>query len=429
MSSSMRVGGCVVILLAAVGCGERSQPLPQAPSLAPSFEATAAPTTTLCDFRSVSRFATRYFSGTEQKTVRDIVTAMQTAGAGTATAQDRGFDVMTHVVANIDAGNSDAADASGLTNGLLACMYSDPASLPATFPEDFTVATTPALHGGYAVRGGATDPQASPVLNRPYTAPFSGIAPPGLTTWPQMLSGNPAPSRILVYGKPGSRPQSYDWKVVPRTTTFSPPAQVAVCVDATTNGTDLLHEENVGILPFLDAPWLNPATCSSVATAGSWSATLARRVAGWGIDLLGPKALWAHGLMNPGGLGGSTGGIHSEFGPERVDTVQLTFVVQPTDVSAGQIISPAVQVLATAPGTNDPVPQVVITVGSFDNNGTPAVLGGTLSQTTNAAGIATFGDLTESKTGGYLLTAVGGVIGRSAIGVPQVRSVRFNVRP
>src|SRR5260221_10523010 len=102
---------------------------------------------------------------------------MQTAGAFTATAQDRGFDVMTHVAANVNAGNSDVADASGLTNGLLACMFATAAELPATFPEDFSIATDPAQHGGDPARGRATDPPTPPVLNPPGSAPFSRVKP------------------------------------------------------------------------------------------------------------------------------------------------------------------------------------------------------------------------------------------------------------
>ncbi|MGH7537706.1 MAG: hypothetical protein ACREMF_03655, partial [Gemmatimonadales bacterium] len=130
--------------LAAVGCGERSQPLPPGPSM----QASAPPSSgTVCDFRSLNQLATHYFGGSQAKVVRGLISQMKDAGAGTTTAKDRGFDVMTHIASNVKAGNSNVADASNLTNGLLMCMFTGAADLPATFPEDFTVATDPALHG------------------------------------------------------------------------------------------------------------------------------------------------------------------------------------------------------------------------------------------------------------------------------------------
>jgi hypothetical protein len=387
-----------------------------------------APPGTTCDFRSLNQTANRYFGSAEAKIVRGLISQMQDAGAGTTTARDRGFDVMTHIASNVNAGNTDVADAAGLTNGLLVCMFTDAADLPATFPEDFTTATNPALHGGYAVRGGATDPLSAPVLSRPLTAPFSGMAPSGLNTWPGVLSGNPPPARLLVYGMPGSQPQTYEWRVVPRSAVFSLPVVVGLCIDANVSTTSLVNEEHVGLLPFVDAAFLNPATCSPFATQ-SWSMQVASRLARWGIDVLGPRTLAASGLLNPGGLGGSTGGIGSEFGPQVVNTVTLTFVVQPSDVAVNQTITPPVVVQATAFGTSTPVPNVIISLAAVDNNGVPAVLQGTLTGTTDSTGTVTFSDLSETKTGGYRLTASGSVIGRPGIAVPAVSSERFNVRP
>ena len=386
--------GVVIVTVVASGCSDRGQSLPPGPSMK-----VVAPPGTTCDFRSLSQLANRYFSSAEAKVVRGLISQMQDAGADTTTAQDRGFDVMAHIASNVDAGNTDVADAAGLTNGLLVCMFTDTADLPATFPEDFTTATNPALHGAYAVRGGANDSLSAPVFSRPLTAPFSGVAPSGLNTWLGVLSGNPPPGRLLVYGMPGSQPQTYDWRVVPRSAVFSPPVVVGLCIDADISTTSLLHEEHVGLLPFVDAAFLNPATCSPFAMQ-SWSMQVASRLARWGIDFLGPRPLSASGLMNPGGLGGSTGGIGSEFGPLVVNTVTLTFVVQPSDVTVNQVITPPVVIQATAFGTTTPVPNVIISVAAVDNNGVPAVLLGTVTDTTDASGTVTFSDLSETKTGG-----------------------------
>jgi hypothetical protein len=413
--------GVVVVALAAIGCSDRIQPIPGGPRM----QAAAPPSGPLtCDFKALSQLATRYFSGPEAKAVRDLISQMQTAGAFSLTAKSLGFDAMAHIAANVKAGNTDVADASSLTNGLLVCMFSSTADLPTTFPEDFTIATNPADSGGYEVRGGTAD-LTGPVLSRPLTAPFSGVGPSGSNTWPGILSGNPAPARVLVYGEPGPLPLTYEWRVVPRSTEFSPPAIVGVCLDANSNATSLMTESSV-LLPFADAAFLPP--CSGIAMQ-SWSSQFASRMARWGIGLFGPRALSATTYLNPGGLAGSTGGIHSLFGPQVVQTVTLTFTVQPTDVTVTQPITPPVVVSATAVGTTTPVPNVTITLVAVNNNGTPALLSGTLTKTTDASGTVTFDDLSESKTGAYTLVASGAVNGRPAIGVPQVTSNRFNVRP
>jgi hypothetical protein len=407
-----------IVALMAVGCSERNQPLLPTSSM----QAAAPIGGSTCDFKSLNQFTTHYFSAQEAKAVRGLISALETAGAFTATARDRGFDVMTHVASNVNAGNADVADASGLTNGLLACMFATAAELPATFPEDFSVATDPALHGGYQVRGGPSDPAMAPVLNRPLSAPFSGVAPSDNHTWAEVLSGSPAPGRILVYGRPGSLTQTYDWKIAPANTAFAPPVMVGVCIDPFAATTSLLREEHTGLLPFADFPYLVPGVCSPVASRpSSLPAQFASRLR----DFFLPSPLGA----NPGGLAGTTGGIHSVFGPQVVDTVTLTFTTQPSDVNVDQIITPPVQVLATAKTSGDAVPNVSVTLSSTTNNGTPALLSGTLTQVTDGAGIATFGDLSQAKTGGYLLVASGTVNGRAAIVVVAATSVRFNVRP
>jgi len=397
----------------------------------------AAPTSaTSCDFKSLSQFATHYFSGTEAKLVKSILSAMQSAHAFTTTAQDSGFSVMAHIAANVTAGNTDAADASSLTNGLLACMYNNAADLPAIFPENFSVATDPAQHGAYAVRGGAADANAV-VFNRPLASPFSGIGPDSVNPaapWAGMLTdSNPAPRRILVYGMPGSFPQTFDWRVVPRSTVFAPPAVVSVCVnpDITANATSLLHEQNVGLLPFVHAQWLDLLTCSPTAVGLSATGPLqfALGAAHWGMSLFAPAPLSATNATIVDGLGGTTGGIHSEFGVEPAATVTLTFVVQPSDVRVNDSITPSVVVQATNATTGSTVANVAITLSAFNNNGTPAQLNGTLTRVTDYAGRATFDDLSETKTGGYLLVASGSVGGRPAIVVSQAVSARFNVRP
>jgi hypothetical protein len=427
--------GIVIAALTAIGCSDRNQPLPAAP-LMQVAASTSNPFT--CDFKSLSNLATHYFGSAEAKVVRGLISQMQTAGAFTKTARDSGFEVMSHIASNIKTGNSDVADASSLTNGLLVCMYdpnttSGKAALPASFSdtvpafEDFSVATNPADSGAYDVRGAGTD-AAGAVFSRPLSGSFSGVSPCAdfancSNSWPSMLSGN-TPVRLLVYGEPGLLPNTYEWRVVPRNTTFSSPAIIAVCLDAGTNSTSLLHE-NEALLPFADAPFL--PTCSGLAMQ-SWSSQFASRVARWGIGLFGPKPLSATTYLNPGGLAGSTGSIHSLFGPQVVQSVTLSFTLQPHDASVNADIGP-VTVKAVAVGTSTPVPNVFIQLSTVNNNGTPASLSGTTSGTTDATGTVTIDGFSQSKTGGYVLVATGSVNGRDQISVSAVTSARFNIRP
>jgi len=407
----------VVAGVAAVGCGERQAASPAGP-VAELMALTPLPA---CDFNAINPLLSHYFSSTDAKTARDLITAIGAAGAGTATARDRGFDVMALIAANAQAGTgANAQAASDLINELTKCMFTDPAEFPATFPEDYTVAVTTGLAGGLGVRGGASDPAFDPVVSRDL---FSGVAPQFGVAWPAMLSGNPAPSRLLVYGRPSAIAQHFDWKVLPRNATFSPHAIVGVCVDVNAATTSMLNEEHIGILTFADAYFLNPVTCS----------TFSFRKASWGdrlAFLFLPKSLSASTVVNPGGIGGSTGGIGSDFGLQNVPAVTLTITVQPpATVTVGQQFS--VQVRATDPATGTTVGGVRITIVAQNNNGVPKQLLGTTTQTTSNSGLATFSDLSfsDGSTGGYRLLVSGGVTGRDAIGVGQALSNKVNAKP
>ena len=416
----------VLIFALLAACGEAKSPLnptSATKTLTPMADRNAPPTNT-CQFSSLTSLVNKYFSSSEALVVKAMVGNMQKARAGTTAAQSIGFDILVHVASNVTAGNADVTDGGALVNGLIACMYTSAADQPLTFPEDFSVALDPAQHGAFEIRGGPND-STGPVVNRPVTAPFSGVKPV-TGGWTDLLAGNPAPNRILLYGRPGSTSTSYDWKVVPRSTVFAGAgAEVGLCLDVSTNPKSLMHEENVGLLPFEDAAFLDPVSCSPSLAAVVKPGFLKQLASAVGSVFI-PKSLYA----NPGGLAGSTSGIHSEFGPLAIDSgAPMAFVVQPSNVKVNQVIKPAVQVLVTDAKTGDPIPNVAVTVVAFNNNGTPAQLNGTLTQITNGAGIATFGDLSQVKPGGYLLTVSGSVGGRPAIQVNGATSLRFNVHP
>jgi hypothetical protein len=415
----------------ASGCGDQQQQLPSAPEYH-----IITGTGSGCDSTHLKQLVNAYFSAPEQQVVRSLLSSMLGQTAFSSTAKSLGFDIMTHVDAVVSAGTAgDPGVGSDLLNHLILCMYNpatEATSYPATFPEDFTIPLTPSLHGAFKVKPTSTT-DVAPVLSRPVSTPFSGVGPSS-GTWAAALSAN-TPVRVLLYGRPGSTSTSYNWKTLPHDGTFNPPVIVAVCVDPATETTSLLNEENVGLLPFVDAPFLVPGTCSSIASLDLGSpATLAHHLVRFGASLLGPPPLWAAAL-SPGGLGGLGSGIRSEFGPSDVDHVTLTFVQQPTSTKVNTVITPAVTILATGSlvgGGSKPVPNVSITIAATNNNGTPAILTGTKTQVTNAAGIAAYADLFETKSGGYRLVVTAGaaqVGGRPEIPVGSAASAKFNISP
>ena len=436
-----------LVLMAAVGvasgCGDQQQPLPSAPEFH-----TITNTLSGCDFTHINQLVQSYFSNVDRrKAVKDLVSAMAAADGVqhfSTTVKGYGFDIMVRLdtVVTKNAASDPAGDpgvGSNLVNHLILCMYdptAESANYPTTFPEDFTVAldTSTSAHGAFGVRpGSGTDlTDATPVLSRPVSAPFSGVGPSS-GAWAATLSSN-APARVLLYGRPGSTSTSYNWKALPRGATFTPPVVVAVCVNSATETTTVLNEDNVTLLPFVDAPFLVPGTCSPTSTAlldSNGPATLARSLIRMGASLFRTRALWAAAL-SPGGLGGTIGGLHSEYGPSEIDHVKLAFKQQPTSTTVFTKITPAVTVVDTAflaTGVKKSIPNVTITITAVNNNGKTVVLGGLTTKVTDGTGLTTFDGLTLSKSGGYQLVASGAVGGRSAIPVPQAASVKFNIAP
>jgi hypothetical protein len=85
---------------------------------------------------------------------------------------------------------------------------------------------------------------------------------------------------------------------------------------------------------------------------------------------------------------------------------QLALVQQPTDAVSGQDIAPAVTVQLEDSG-GDPVAQAGVTIAMSLSSGT-GTLSGTLSQATDASGLASFNDLSIDLVGSKELTASSG---------------------
>ena len=411
------IGG-VTFVAVATACTER---LKDAPS-GPVADVVALTTLPVCDLSGTNQPVTRYFGPADAKTAKTLIDQISAAGAGSVIARDRGFDLIALIAANAQAGTGgDASAASALINKVSACMFRDLAELPETFPEDYTVAVSTAQPGGLAVRGGSTDAN-DPVISR---GSFSGVAPQFGGTWAAMLAGNPAPARLVLYGRPGSTSQSYDWKVLPRNAAFNPPAIVGVCVDVNTATTSMLHEQHVGLLTFSEAYFLDPATCGSFSArtgVSSWTHQIAQ--------LFLPRPLAASTVGLKGGIGGSTGGIGSEFSANDVPNVNVTFTLNPpATVAVGETFS--VQVRTTDPTTGANVGGVRVSIIAVNNNGVPKELVGATPQTTTNAGLATFSGLSfaAGSTGGFRLVVGGGVLGRPSITVGQGTSTKVNAKP
>jgi hypothetical protein len=448
----MRMVAVAVCTLAVVGCSERLTRLPEQPET-PSFDVQGGTSfSTSCSFTTANQLAGSYFTNNDTtRVVRGLIGDMKSAGAGTVTARNAGFDVLMHVSTNV-AANPDEQTGSALVNELIKCMFTDPNAWPASYsapvpgPEDFTVALDATQNGAFEVRGGANAEPARARLDS-----YSAVAPPAGFFWEDVLSTNIAPNRVLFYGRPsvaqpGINPNTfYHWRVVARNTVFDPAVLVGVCIDATSNdfgnGKAMVRrqdEAGASFLPFGDAYFLDPGTNCTVHTAALSSpwAHLAQGLFRFGADFLGPPPLSASGVMNPGGLGGSTGGIGTDYGPESVDTVFLKYETQPHDARRCTTISGCTgnqtigSVTVSATWRGFPVGGVRVTVIAVDNNGTPADLLGTSTLTTGEDGTVTYTGLGLDKTGAFrLLTGAELVVSRSGIVIPHVMSKKFNIRP
>jgi adhesin/invasin len=152
---------------------------------------------------------------------------------------------------------------------------------------------------------------------------------------------------------------------------------------------------------------------------GTLSGTLARSTSGAGlatfndlsINLTGSKTISA----SSAGLTGATSGA---FTISAGAAKKLAFGVQPSDLTAGATITPAVTVqLQDSVGNAVPSAGVAISVALSSGTGT---LGGTLTRSTDAAGLATFNDLSLTSAGAKAITA-------SSAGVTSIASASFTV--
>jgi sugar lactone lactonase YvrE len=147
--------------------------------------------------------------------------------------------------------------------------------------------------------------------------------------------------------------------------------------------------------------------------------TVSGGIASFSNLVLNTAGTYTFGASGTGGLGGATSGTF------RIDADQpdhLTFSVPPSDLTAGQAISPAVQVQVLDQFGNvvsdDNTDQVSVSVAS----GPAGFTSGSTTIVTVSGGVATFRTLVLNPVGTYDLTA-------SVPGLGDAHSVTFSVNP
>ena len=150
------------------------------------------------------------------------------------------------------------------------------------------------------------------------------------------------------------------------------------------------------------------ATVTFTAPASGASATLSAASAQTDSNGHATVTATANSVAGSYSVTAATGGVtpSASFSLTNVtgSIGQIAFVQQPSNTSAGAVISPPVTVRVVDAGSN-PVVGVPVTI---QVQGGSAALGGTLTAITNAGGVATFADLSINTAGTYQLVAVNG---------------------
>jgi adhesin/invasin len=139
---------------------------------------------------------------------------------------------------------------------------------------------------------------------------------------------------------------------------------------------------------------------------GVLAGTLTQATDASGIATFNNLSIDQIGIKNITATSGALNTVSNPFTISVGAPANIAFVQQPTDAVAGTTIAPAVTVSVTD-GSGNPVPGQNVTLTLSTGTG---VLFGTLTQTTNASGIATFADLSINITGSKNLTATTGAL-------------------
>ncbi len=430
-------------------CTDRQQ-LPSGPQFASTL-----PVSNACNFTVMNSLISSVFDPPQSQSVQNLKQAMENAGAQSATARERGFDIMVEIGKASRSGSPpDPSEGRDLTVALIRCMYNATSATEfPNFPDptiyNFAAALNWSAGGGYWVRGGSSDPQTAPALARSGTSIASGVAPPAPPTTPVTYNWRntaipPAArngildERVLIYGYPVTG--GYDWSQIRPLATENPGAVIALCaVDASLF--TMIEESNVGALPFDSATAANICSASpsvSFLEQEHGPFALVSRLARLGADLLAPAPLHATTLVLQG-VGGTRSG-RSKFTILEVDSVTSKWLQAPP--SRVKVSAPfTVKIEATTKDGNKTIPAlgVCYMVIGGTNNGTPTEPqltgdhncgpGTAPSSVTTLVGgkaIATL-VVTATKSGNLIISASGVVLGRG--GNVASLTARTNVIP
>ncbi|MEP7326030.1 MAG: hypothetical protein ABI836_08795 [Gemmatimonadota bacterium] len=363
-------------------CADSRQPTPTGP---PAMVVSDA----ACQFNTVNDLTRRYFAANDRATAKTLVTQMQQFfnGGDLAKATDKGFDVLalTEAVTTGHRQIGTPQDGSDLANALLGCMSVGQPQLPIDF-------SGPLGPGGFAVRGGPTDPASSVISSDN----LSGVGVKEFS-WPVvfgqrvLLFGTPNPGAIfneVLVGSP------YDWSTVPAMPSIHVGAVIGFCI--TNPGQYRVEESHV----------VGPHNLLFLRDAGFFLTCP-------------PPALIVPNAKGP--VGGSATGF-SDFGVVDAQAINLSFVSQPSTVQAGQVITPPVRVLAQGNG-GTPLPEVKFILSLIRVSGT-GNLSGSLTNVTGTSGFETFTDLRVSRSGTYIIVVTASLSGFPSV---QLQSNQFTV--
>lgn len=351
--------------------------------------ATLATTQATCQFTIIPDLMRMYLAPADQAIARPLIIQMENFfnNGDLARATDKGFDILALIEAATNAGRQAGSPAAGsnFANAILACMSVGQPALPIDFSGALGA-------GAFAVRGGPTDPT-GPVISRDN---FSGV---GLqeSTW-QAVFGK----RILIFGIPNPNTifnellvgAPHTWSTLPPSPVINPGAVIGFCVT------------NPGRYRVEESHQTTPHSILFLRDASSFLTCPAP---------IAPAAL--------GPVGGSAGGF-SDFAPVDPVAINLAYLVQPSNVQAGQVIAPAVRIQSTGNG-GTPLPEVafVLSLVRISGNGN---LSGSLRKLTGPTGIETFNNLRVSQPGTYALLVTASAVG---FGTVTLQSNQFTVTP
>jgi hypothetical protein len=471
------IAAAVAVVVFTAACGDDSPP--SAPQDGLSLKVTPPPTFP-CAFTgnpSLGNAINGYFtSSADRKTASDLATVMQTAFATAPTpnytaAQPSGFDLLSFVgktSRTSGAGSSPGAGAV-VVQQALQCMFDISLNEGGDFngwatddPHwDFATALTPSVGGALYVRGGLAphkDSTDAVVANDPNRGSgtagnISVMAPQTGGSWDGSLH-NPS-NRVLIYGEPtidgNSAPDGYDWKLVPRGTTFDPAIVVELCPAANTidgNSADMVFQANVGVLGFATEDFCG--TSASLASAGKSGGALAllRQMTRSAGAFFAPEPLQAAVALS--GTGSLVSGAKGDkFSIKNVPAVQLIMTIENlkprVKVNTGDLGTITVKVQTPLPAPQSPVGGVTVTLSAVNNNGFTRVgeivSGACVAPVAPKTTLATIGqDGTTAETtvfwnhGCITKTGIVSVVanskaqGRSG-GIGTTSSAKFNVIP